>query len=71
MGRRRPAAPRVEDEQRNGEAARIYGSDGAFAPEFAGLFGAAEVVIQPGAGHFPWLDDPEAFVRAVASFLAD
>ncbi|MGX1885883.1 alpha/beta fold hydrolase [Streptomyces sp. NPDC055287] len=37
--------------------------------EFAGLFPNAELVIQTGAGHFPWLDDPGAFVAATAAFL--
>ena len=26
--------------------------------EHAGLFAHAELAVQPGAGHFPWLDDP-------------
>ena len=39
------------------------------ASEYAGLFPAAEFVVQPGAGHNPWLDDPEWFVRTVAEFL--
>ncbi|MFD8307684.1 alpha/beta fold hydrolase [Streptomyces sp. NPDC059690] len=38
--------------------------------EFAGLFAKAESVVQPGAGHFPWLDDPERFVATVGGFLA-
>jgi pimeloyl-ACP methyl ester carboxylesterase len=25
---------------------------------------------QPGAGHFPWVDDPAAFTAAVTAFLA-
>ncbi|MCQ9180161.1 alpha/beta hydrolase [Streptomyces sp. IBSBF 2953] len=37
--------------------------------EFAGLFPEAEFVVQPGAGHFPWRDDPERFVAAVTEFL--
>ncbi|MFE7852892.1 alpha/beta fold hydrolase [Streptomyces sp. NPDC057403] len=37
--------------------------------EFAGLFAKAESVVQPGAGHFPWLDDPERFVATVGAFL--
>jgi proline iminopeptidase len=41
----------------------------AVTTEFAGLFGNATLVIQPGAGHFPWLDDPGQFVDAVSSFL--
>ncbi|MEU6146741.1 alpha/beta hydrolase [Streptomyces sp. NPDC047081] len=38
--------------------------------EFAGLFPKGECVVQPGAGHFPWLDDPGRFVATVAEFLA-
>ncbi|MBB6345310.1 alpha/beta fold hydrolase [Nonomuraea muscovyensis] len=37
--------------------------------EFAALFPNAELVVQPGAGHFPWLDDPAAFTAALAAFL--
>jgi pimeloyl-ACP methyl ester carboxylesterase len=37
--------------------------------EFAGLFPNAELVIQPRAGHFPWLDDAGRFVSTVAAFL--
>ncbi|GIG67933.1 alpha/beta fold hydrolase [Phytomonospora endophytica] len=32
--------------------------------EVAGLFGVAAAVV-PGAGHFPWLDDPARFTAAV------
>ncbi|WP_210592937.1 alpha/beta fold hydrolase [Streptomyces sp. GESEQ-35] len=35
----------------------------------AGAFPNAEWAVQPGAGHYPWLDDPEFFVRRVAAFL--
>ncbi|WP_410812441.1 alpha/beta fold hydrolase [Micromonospora sp. 067-2] len=31
----------------------------------------AELVVQPRAGHYPWLDDAEAFSATVAAFLAD
>ncbi|MEU8888486.1 alpha/beta fold hydrolase [Streptomyces sp. NPDC048442] len=41
----------------------------AKAAEIAALFPRGEVAIQPAAGHFPWLDDPGAFVRTVAAFL--
>jgi pimeloyl-ACP methyl ester carboxylesterase len=34
------------------------------------LFSDATVVIQPGAGHFPWVDDPAAFAAAIGSFLS-
>lgn len=38
--------------------------------EFADLFPDAELVVQPGAGHFPWRDDADRFVAATAAFLA-
>jgi pimeloyl-ACP methyl ester carboxylesterase len=37
--------------------------------EFAGLFPDATLVVQPGAGHFPWLDDPTRFTTTTAAFL--
>jgi proline iminopeptidase len=39
--------------------------------EFAALFPAAQFVVQPGAGHYPWLDDAGRFVSVVAAFLDD
>ena len=36
----------------------------------AASFRAAEAVVLPRAGHFPWVDEPEAFRSAVASFLS-
>ncbi|CAM5646061.1 hypothetical protein SBADM41S_09165 [Streptomyces badius] len=39
------------------------------AAELAALFPGAEFVVQRGAGHFPWLDDPGAFARTVEAFL--
>lgn len=39
--------------------------------ELAALFPTAQLVVQPGAGHYPWLDDPYWFVSAVAAFLDD
>ncbi|MFE7838659.1 alpha/beta fold hydrolase [Streptomyces sp. NPDC057474] len=88
-------------EQRNPEAAGVFGGEGAFDPEgtraalrrfeepvlvlagevdlnsppgamdeYAALFPDAGFVVQPGAGHHPWLDDPERFVATVAEFLA-
>lgn len=41
----------------------------AMAREAAPLFNHAAVAIQPGAGHFPWVDDPAAFGAAIGSFL--
>lgn len=91
----------AEERQRNDEAARIYGSEGAFDPaatraalsgfpgrvlvlagevdvagprramtEYAALFADAELVVQQGAAHFPWLDEPRRFVAHTAHFLA-
>ena len=39
------------------------------AAAYAGLFRQAELVVQPGGGHYPWLDDPEWFARTLAGFL--
>ncbi|WP_448621473.1 alpha/beta fold hydrolase [Geodermatophilus sp. URMC 65] len=41
------------------------------AAEYAALFPSAELVVQLGAGHFPWQDDPAAFVRAVVASSAE
>ena len=35
------------------------------AAEYAGLFGQAELAVQPGGGHFPWLDNPQWFVQTL------
>ncbi|MGW2410346.1 alpha/beta fold hydrolase [Streptomyces sp. NPDC001739] len=40
------------------------------AATIAGLLPTAELTVQPGAGHYPWLDDPAFFVRTVEAFLA-
>ncbi|MFI6358369.1 alpha/beta fold hydrolase [Streptomyces sp. NPDC050743] len=32
-------------------------------------FPNAEVAVQPGAGHYPWLDDPEWFLKRTLAFL--
>lgn len=37
--------------------------------EFAELFPDAELIVQPGAGHFPWLDDADRFVATITTFL--
>ncbi|MER7108020.1 alpha/beta fold hydrolase [Streptomyces sp. NPDC000229] len=91
----------AEDAQRNGEAASVFATEGAFDPEatrgalarleapvlvlagaldlaappramasFAGLFPRAELIVQPGAGHFPWLDDAGRFTATAAKFLS-
>ncbi|MGW7433473.1 alpha/beta fold hydrolase [Streptomyces sp. NPDC054861] len=38
--------------------------------ELVALFPYAESAVQPKAGHFPWLDDPERFVATITAFLA-
>jgi pimeloyl-ACP methyl ester carboxylesterase len=39
------------------------------AGDYAGMFPHSQVAVQPGAGHYPWLDDPAWFTAAVAGFL--
>jgi pimeloyl-ACP methyl ester carboxylesterase len=41
--------------------------DHAASEAGAALFPTSRLVTIPGGGHFPWLDDPEAFVAAVTS----
>ncbi|WP_328869199.1 alpha/beta hydrolase [Streptomyces sp. NBC_00287] len=47
--------------------------DGAPNPELArrtmDVFPYAELAVQPGAGHYPWLDDPQWFAGCVDGFL--
>jgi pimeloyl-ACP methyl ester carboxylesterase len=38
--------------------------------EVAAVFARAEFVAQEGAGHFPWVDDPDRFASLLAPFLA-
>ncbi|MFB0631497.1 alpha/beta fold hydrolase [Streptomyces sp. AB3(2024)] len=42
----------------------------ALAARLAALFPHGAVDVQPGAGHFPWLDDPARFAERVERFLA-
>jgi pimeloyl-ACP methyl ester carboxylesterase len=46
--------------------------DGGPRPDLARrcaeAFAHAEFAVQPGAGHDPWLDDPEWFVRRLTAF---
>ncbi|MFF1482024.1 alpha/beta fold hydrolase [Streptomyces sp. NPDC058301] len=39
------------------------------AAGIADLFPKAELTVQPGSGHYPWLDDPLGFTRTVSAFL--
>jgi proline iminopeptidase len=41
----------------------------ALVKQAALAFNDATVVVQPGASHFPWVDDPAAFAAAIGSFL--
>ncbi|MFJ3306665.1 alpha/beta fold hydrolase [Streptomyces sp. NPDC086549] len=43
----------------------------ASVAEFAALFPDATLVVQSGAGHYPWFDDAEQFVATTAAFLGD
>ena len=45
------------------------GPSPASAARLTALFPRAELVIQPGAGHYPWLDDSGWFVDTLATFL--
>ncbi|MFI9803583.1 alpha/beta fold hydrolase [Streptomyces sp. NPDC052301] len=49
------------------------GLDGGPRPDLArrtaDAFPNAEFTVQPGAGHYPWLDDPERFAGRVLPFL--
>ncbi|MFI6154737.1 alpha/beta fold hydrolase [Kitasatospora sp. NPDC051170] len=42
----------------------------ASATEAARLFPEVTLAVQPGAGHYPWLDDAKAFTETVEGFLA-
>lgn len=90
----------AEPGQRNQDAARVFGAEGAFDPpatraalaahrgpvlllagevdlgappglvaQLAELAPGAELVVQPGAGHYPWLDDADRFTATVSTFL--
>ncbi|MEW2623158.1 alpha/beta hydrolase [Streptomyces sp. NPDC048106] len=39
------------------------------ARRIAESFPDAELTVQPGAGHYPWLDDPEEFRKRITAFL--
>jgi pimeloyl-ACP methyl ester carboxylesterase len=41
----------------------------AMVRQAAPLFNDATVVVQPGAAHYPWIDDRVAFATAISSFL--
>jgi pimeloyl-ACP methyl ester carboxylesterase len=37
--------------------------------EYAGLFPHGALAVQPGAGHYPWVDDPGRFLAILNGFL--
>ncbi|MFE2721526.1 alpha/beta fold hydrolase [Kitasatospora sp. NPDC059327] len=41
------------------------------AADAASLFPEVTLAVQPGGGHYPWLDDPEAFTATVEGFLSE
>ncbi|HVM28257.1 MAG TPA: alpha/beta hydrolase [Mycobacteriales bacterium] len=51
-----------------GERDGVTGVDAVH--EVAASFRAASTEVVPGAGHFPWVDEPEAFAGVVRDFLA-
>ncbi len=46
------------------------GPSPALARRTAEAFPKAELAVQPGAGHYPWLDDGEWFTRRVTAFFS-
>jgi proline iminopeptidase len=38
--------------------------------QVTGIFPGWALTVQPGAGHFPWLDDPAQFAGALSAFLS-
>jgi pimeloyl-ACP methyl ester carboxylesterase len=49
---------------------RDSGNPPAAMAEVAALFPQGELVVQEDSGHFPWVDDPAAFVALVAPFVS-
>jgi pimeloyl-ACP methyl ester carboxylesterase len=45
------------------------GPTAELAADAVGLFPGWELTVQPGAGHYPWLDDPAWFTAALLAFL--
>lgn len=49
----------------------MWGAPPRMVAEFTGLLSDVRLVDQPGAGHFPWLDNADQFVAAILTFLAE
>lgn len=69
-----PASTREALKQLSAPALLLVGEYDLNSPpqstaEFARLFPDAQVVVQAGAGHYPWRDDDARFVATVAGFL--
>lgn len=69
-----PEATRIALAKVAGDVLIVAGGADPVSPvrlgvELGALFTHAEVVVQPGAGHFPWLDDPRWFADTVSRFL--
>jgi pimeloyl-ACP methyl ester carboxylesterase len=45
------------------------GPTAELAAEMAALFPGWGLTVQPGAGHYPWLDDPASFTTRILDFL--
>lgn len=55
-----------------GEGASLVclpGGPGRASARLGDLGGLSAFVVQPGAGHYPWPDDPKWFVSTVTAFL--
>ncbi|MGW3845513.1 alpha/beta fold hydrolase [Streptomyces fagopyri] len=70
----RPGAARAAVAALDARVLLLVGAlDGGPLPRVAAgvaeLIPGAAVVVQPGAGHFPWLDDPRFFTETVVAFL--
>lgn len=70
-----PAAARAAIAELKARVLFIAGElDGGPLPRVAAaiteMFPQAELAVQPGAGHYPWLDDPLHFRRTVETFLS-
>ncbi|MEV5785242.1 alpha/beta fold hydrolase [Streptomyces sp. NPDC048448] len=69
-----PVAARAAVAPPTGRVLLLAGElDGGPLPRVAAgvaeLIPGARLVVQPGAGHFPWLDDPRFFTETVVAFL--
>lgn len=72
------SAPRVRDEHLRVPHPTLWywGEDEPFAPRsaverFVALMPDATLDLAPGAGHLPWLDDPERAASSIRKHLAD